>query len=123
MMSGKLDRRITIMRATESQSASGEPQIVWSILAGRWASVRPLSGSERWAAPQVIAQDQVEFQVRWSADILDLTPRDRIVYPALDVGDPLDEIPDTHIYELLAVNEVGRREGFKLIATRRTDTE
>ena len=123
MKAGSLDRRVTLMRKTETQSPSGEPIVAWGILAAsRAASVAPVSGSERSVAPQVVAQEQVEFRVRWSSDIADLTPRDRIVYPALDPEEPAAEIPDTHIYDLLAVHEIGRREGLRLIAYRRTDS-
>lgn len=122
MKAGSLDRRVTLMRKTETQSPSGEPVVAWTILATRAAGLSPVSGSERSVAPQVVAQEQVEFRVRWSTDIADLTPRDRIVYPALDPEEPAAEIPDTHIYDLLAVHEIGRREGFRLIAYRRTDS-
>jgi head-tail adaptor len=122
MKAGSLDRRVTLMRKSETQSPSGEPVVAWAILATRAASLAPVSGSERSVAPQVVAQEQVEFRVRWTNDIADLTPRDRIVYPALDPEEPSPEIPDTHIYDLLAVHEIGRREGLRLIAYRRTDS-
>jgi SPP1 family predicted phage head-tail adaptor len=121
---GILDRRVTLMRRTETQSPSGEPIVAWQALAGnRWASIGPVSGTERWATPQVAAQEQIEIRIRWSSDIADLSPRDRVVYPALDLDDPPDEIADTHIYDILALPEIGRREGFRIIATRRTDTQ
>jgi head-tail adaptor len=123
MIAGRLDRRVTLMRKTETQSASGEPQVTWGILAGdRAASVAPVSGTERFAAPQIQAQEQVEIRVRWSTDIADLSPRDRVIYPALDTDDPPDEIPDTRIYDILAATEIGRREGWRIIASRRSDS-
>lgn len=123
MRAGTLDRRITIMRQVATQSPSGEPQVTWEMLAGpRAAAIMPVSGNERWAAPQAVAQEQVEFRVRWSSDLADLSPRDRIVYPALDPDEPADTIPDVHIYEVLAVHEVGRREGYRLVTYRRADT-
>jgi len=124
MKAGALDRRVTLMRKTETQSPSGEPQVAWEVLAGpRAASVAPVSGTERFAAPQIQAQEQVEIRVRWSRDIADLSPLDRVIYPALDPTDPPDEIPDTHIYDILAATEIGRREGWRIIAARRTDTQ
>lgn len=124
MKAGTLDRRVTLMRKTETQSASGEPIVSWGVLAGpRAASITPVSGTERYQAPQIQAQEQVEIRIRWSQDIADLSPRDRVIYPALDPDDPPEEIADTHIYDILAAIEIGRREGWRIIATRRTDTQ
>ena len=59
--------------------------------------------------PQLVAKQQSEFQVRWSPDIADLSPLDRITYGG-------------SVYDIAAVHEIGRREGLRVIAVRRTDT-
>lgn len=116
MRAGNLDRRITLQRKVVTQSSTGQPIETWSSLTGnRWASVRPVDGDERFTAPQYAAKQQVEFRIRWSSDVADFTPLDRILYPA-DSSDP------TAIYDVLAVHELGRRDGFLIVTFRRSDT-
>ena len=81
----------------------------------------PASGDERFSQPQIAAKQVTEFGVRYSADIADLIPLDRIVYPSVPETSPTTPIPNTSIYDILEVHEVGRREGFKIIAARRAD--
>lgn len=120
MRAGRLDRRIRIERKSVSQSESGDPIETWSTLAERYASAGPVSGSERFSQPQILAEQQTEFQVRWSGDIADLSPQDRIVYP-IPAPDSPAVTPDASIYDIAAVHEIGRREGLRVIAVRRAD--
>jgi SPP1 family predicted phage head-tail adaptor len=108
---GRLDRRIAIQRKTVTQSPSGQPVETWATLATRWASVKPVSGDERFSDPQLAAKQQTEFEVRHAADVASLTPMDRIVLTATGA-----------VHDILAVHEIGRREGLKIIAVRRSDT-
>lgn len=110
MKAGPLDRRIRIERKTVSQDATGEEVETWQPLSTRFASVGPVRDSERFLADQFLARAQTQFEVRYGTDILDLNPLDRIVYPA--VADPAPH----QIYDILGVRELGRREGFRIIA-------
>ena len=65
--------------------------------------------------------EQVEFRIRWSANVADLSQRDRIVYPALADESPEDEPDNRNIYNILAIHEVGRREGLLIVTQRRSD--
>lgn len=117
-MQRRLDRRITIQRKTVNPSDSGEPVEIWSSLSdGRWATVSPLRGDERFNDAQYVAREQVELEIRWSQSVADLSPQDRIIFPAIDQP----AIPDTRVYDILAVHEIGRREGLRIIAVRRAD--
>lgn len=118
MKAGRLDRRITIQRKQVSQSDSGQPIETWSILVTVWASVGPLRGDEVFSAPQYVGKQQTEYRIRFSTDVADLTPLDRIVYPAINSGDP---VPERSVYNIFSVNEIGRREGFQIVAFRRAD--
>jgi head-tail adaptor len=118
MRAGRLDRHITIQRKSSSYSDTGEPIDTWSALAAdKPASVSPVRGEERFSGEQYIARQQTEFRVRWSSDLADLTPLDRIIYPSADAGDP----PTASIYDVMAVHEIGRREGLQIITARQTD--
>lgn len=122
MRAGPLDRRIDIQRRTVTESGSGFQVEAWTnIVSRRPASYRPLKGEERFVNPQVVASEQVEFKIRYGSSVADLTPLDRIIYPALSADSPPTEVPKTSVYEILAVNELGRRDGFSIIAQRRAD--
>jgi hypothetical protein len=81
-----------------------------------------VSGNEAFSTPQIGAKQQAEFHVRWSSTIADLTPLDRIVCPVVPVTSPETPVPDTSIYDIAAVHEIGRRRGLRIIAVRRADT-
>jgi len=116
LRAGLLDRRIVLQRNVYTLSSSGDKIDSWSTLSTRWASLNPLSGDERNAAQQWIAKEQVKFTVRWSADISDLSPLDRIIFPASDVSE--SPIPTRSTYDVMAVMEEGRQEGLIILAAR-----
>jgi head-tail adaptor len=122
MRAGRLDRLITIQRKTVTSTDSGDVVETWTTLVERRAAgYRPLRGEERFGGEQIVGTEQVEFRIRWSANVAELSQRDRIVYPALADESPEDE-PDTrNIYDVLAVNEIGRREGLTIVTQRRAD--
>src|SRR5262245_863768 len=123
MRYGRLDRKVTIQRKSITVDLSGQATETWADLAAnRWASVNPVSGDERFSTPEIGANQQVEFQVRWSSAIADLSPLDRIIYPPVPVTSPETPTPDTSVFDIAAVHEVGRRRALRIIATRRTDT-
>lgn len=122
MRAGYLDRLIDIQRKTSTASDSGESIDAWNNIASRRAAgYRSLRGDERFAAPQVVAEEQVEFKIRYSDNVADLSPLDRIIYPASSEASPEDDPDSRRIYNILAVPEVGRREGLRIIAVRRAD--
>lgn len=124
MRAGKLDRRITIQRKTTTLSASGEPVETWSVVGTTRmaAQMMPVRGEERLTAPpQLVGQEQIEFRMRWHSAVAELTPLDRVIHPALDEASPLNEPETRQIHDVLAVHEIGRREGLRIITQRRAD--
>jgi SPP1 family predicted phage head-tail adaptor len=121
MRYGRLDRRVDLQRKTITVSPSGAAVETWATLSTRWASVNSVNGDERFSAPQLVAKAQVEFLLRWSSDIADLSAQDRIVYPTVPETSPATPIPNGNIYDIADVAEIGRREGLKIIAVRRAD--
>lgn len=113
---GTLDRRIAIERNGTTLDIDGEPLETWTRIGKkRWARRYHLTGDERFASDQFIAREQVAYVVRWAADLADVNPKDRIVYPATD--DP----SDAEIYDVISVEEIGYREGLRLITARRAE--
>lgn len=125
MRGGRLDRFIAIQRKTVTQSESGETIEAWANLDGRRPSaVNPVKGDERFSAPEIAAKQQTQFTVRYSASLADLSPLDRIIYPAPDfTASPPEEIQEVNIYDVLSVIEVGRRESLRILTSRRADAQ
>lgn len=114
MRAGRLDRRIVLQRRTGALTTSGQPFDAWTTIATRWASVAPLSGKEGYSTPQIVATQMVQIEIRYSATTADLHPGDRVVFPSS--ADPSST--PTARYNILAVHEIGRREGQRLICER-----
>jgi head-tail adaptor len=121
MIGGRLDRLIDIQRKSESQSPSGEITEVWTSLSARYAQVRPIDGAERFSSDQLVARAQYSFTIRWSAAVADVSPLDRIVYPASAATSSPTDPRRNKIYDIFAVEEVGRNEGLRLLAAVRQD--
>lgn len=119
----RLDRRIDIERAIVVQSDSGEPVETWVPVAlQRSASVDPTRGTERVNSPQWAARQQVDIYIRYSSLVADVNPKDRIIYPARPDGiSPVPEPRPGEIYDIISVDEVGRREWLKIVASRQAD--
>jgi head-tail adaptor len=117
MKAGELDRRVVVQRFTSTSSPSGEQGQTWAAIGpARWASMNAVAGIERYGSAQLEASEQVEFHLRWAADLADLSPADRLIEPATAAVDPIAE---RSIYDVFAVLEIGRHEGLRVLATRR----
>lgn len=121
MRGGTLDRRIAIQRVTTTQSPSGEEIESWATLSTRPARYEPLQGDERFAADQFVARNQVAFTTRWSATVADVSPLDRIIYPARALDNSPTDPLKNKIYDIIAVQEVGRQEALRIITAVRQD--
>lgn len=111
MKSGKLDRRITIQVRTVVTDALGGETETWADEFPVWAERETQSATERFVTVQKVADVNTLFRIRWVENI------------ANDVG------PKTHrltyrgrVYEILAVVEIGRREGMWIGCASRADT-
>lgn len=121
MRAGRLDRKITIQRKAVTLSATGAQIETWSAIKHRYsASVGELKGDERFVDPQWLAKEKVVFRIRWSQAIATLNPQDRVLYPPPADQDEQNPAFNT-IYEVMAVHEIGRREGLQIKAARRAD--
>ena len=109
MDAGRLDRRIVIQRATTSADAFNQPLETFAALATVWAAAVPVSDGERMKAGQTLAGKMTRFTIRYSSEVADVDPRDRIVF-------------DGRTYDIAGVKELGRREGLEITATARAET-
>ena len=120
MRAGTLDRKVTIQRVQRTQSPSGDVQESWQTIASnRWAQIKPISGSEQLGGEQLRAQHQVDIRLRWSSDIADISPLDRIVFPASAATD--SPSMSSAFYDILWINELKRHDELQVIAIHRSD--
>jgi SPP1 family predicted phage head-tail adaptor len=90
---GQLDRRITIRRFSVVPNEFNEPVEIWADLATVWAKRTDASATESYRAQEVGAQISARFVIRYSTQVADVNPRDRIAfrsreYNIIRVGEP-----------------------------------
>lgn len=99
---GHMDRRIELQTSTESVNTYGERADSWATFATVWAAIVYKGGSEKVSGDQVSATNKVEFRIRYSSTTNRVLASDRVLY-------------NSQYYQILAVEEIGRREGLTLI--------
>ena len=106
MKFGRMDSRITMQRATEVIDDYGQRQFTWTTLATVWADViyRDGSGQESLASLQITSKQPVHFVIRYGSGWADVNPKDRVSY-------------NSKLYNIEAVQEIGRNEGLRLTCT------
>lgn len=108
MEAGKLDRRITILRAVNTGNAFNEPVASWEPLATVWASKEDIRDGERIRAQTISADITTRFQIRHSTVVADVNAKDRVLC-------------EGKTYDIFSVKEIGQRVGFEITATARAD--
>lgn len=104
------DRLITIERATVTQDdpGSGENVETWGTLAQVYAGKHDVSDRERLAASEMQAELTTRFRILFSHTVADVNPKDRVIF-------------EGRTYNIVAVREIGRREGLEISASARAD--
>jgi SPP1 family predicted phage head-tail adaptor len=108
MLAGRLDRRISILRATPAADEFNEQVETWGTLAVVWAHATPVMDAERQRAGETLASKSYRFTIRYSSQVADVDPRDRVTF-------------DGRTYDVQGVKEIGRREGLEITATARAE--
>lgn len=108
MQAGRLDRRVTLQRATLGVDAFNETTEAWADLATLWAEAAPVSDRERFVAAEIAAEITHRFRIRRAAAWADLGPADRLLF-------------EGRTYDIRAVKEIGRGEGLEITAAARAE--
>lgn len=108
MDSGALDRSLILRKRAVANNALGEPVETFTDLATVRASKTDIGDAEKVRAQQVGAEVTTRFQIRWSVNWSDLNAKDRVSC-------------DLREYEVVAVKEIGRREGLEITACARPE--
>lgn len=97
---GKLDRRVTIERKTETRSATGAVIETWATWRTVFMGKRDITGTERLRADQELAAETTI----WDSHYID----------GLRTDDRLNAEGKT--YDIVGIREVGRRAGHEITA-------
>jgi SPP1 family predicted phage head-tail adaptor len=106
---GDLDVRITIRRATTAANAFNELIETWGDLVTVWAKRIDASAAESYRAQEVGAEITTRFIIRWSSDVDDVNPKDRVAFAGRE-------------YNITAVRNVGRNEWREIDAVARAES-
>lgn len=88
--------------------AAGALIPTWTAVATVWASYQPVKDGERLAGGQVTASITARFQIRWSTTVSGVDERHRVLF-------------DGRVFDVVAVKEIGRRQGIEISATARAE--
>ena len=105
---GDLDRRITIQRTTTTLNDFNEPIETWTNYVTISAKCSDPSSAERYRAQEVGAEIDMRFTIRWSPDVRDVNPRDRVLF-------------DGREYNITGVRNIGRLQWREIVAVARAD--
>ena len=95
IMTGRLDRRVTIRTPTVTRDSVGGVLKTYADLATVWAWALPIAGTKLFEAAQFIDGAQIRFQLRYRTDF---TKDAKIVHKG-------------RTYDILRIDEIGRQEG------------
>lgn len=107
--SGQLTQRITLQQRASGVDVLGQASGAWQTVAEVWARARPLRSRELFLAGAIQNLSDVEFTIRWRADI---TSHMRVLWRAQPyeiTGEPIDVDGQQQWLEILATS--GLRDG------------
>lgn len=80
LAAGKMDRRVTLERFSETRDEMNEPVMTWAPLATVWASYEPIRDGEKFRAGETAAGLSARFIIRYSSQVADVGPKDRLIF-------------------------------------------
>lgn len=108
LAAGKLDRRITLRRATITKDDYNNDVETWGDICTVWAGYEPVSDGEKFRAGERASEISARFKIRYSSQVADLSPKDQLVFQG-------------RTYAITRVKELERRVGLEITAVGRDD--
>ena len=69
LAAGRLNKRVTLQRATAARDGHGQPIETWSNAAVVWAAIEPIRGREYFAAQQFATEVTHRLRIRYRSDV------------------------------------------------------
>jgi len=95
MRAGALQYLIEIQQQIEANNEFGEPIVTWQKMANRYASIRPIRGTERYISLEKHAEVTHEIEIRYLADSR-FSPKCRIKFR-------------DRIFDIISILNIGER--------------
>lgn len=99
MRAGRLDRRISLQTATDTQDSYGQAVSVWATTYTVWADVWPLPYTEQVEGDRKTEGTMFKIRIRYQSGVI---PTMRVVY-------------GSSYYDIVSINEGNRQEYLDLI--------
>lgn len=99
MRAGRLDKRFVIESASLAQDSYGAENPSWSTFATVWGAFMPLPGTEQYTADRKTEDVPIRIKMRY--------------YPNVTID--MRVLHNSKYYDIISINELGRREGYELI--------
>ena len=81
MRAGRMRSRVALQVLDDGQGADGSPVQTWTTIATLWASVTPVTGSERFVSAQTLASASHVVETRYqSALVPSMNPTARLLF-------------------------------------------
>lgn len=106
LAAGRLDRRVAVQQRDAGQDAAGQPLQTWSTVLTCWAAIEPLSTREFFGSQAM--QSDVTHRI---------TVRHHQVFADPRAAAALRIVYQGRIFNLQVPHEIGRREGFRILAS------
>ncbi len=111
---GARDRVITFQRRVTTRDAANALVETWPFYATARAAMTPLSDAERVRAQEVAASMTTRWVTNWTPTLALVDQRDRIEFT--------DSGGTTRTHDIVAVKEIGRRQGLEFTTNARAET-
>lgn len=108
MLSGKMDRRISLEKPILGKDSRGQARYTYGTPITLWAQIKPVSDGEKYGSGDVKAYATHRFWIRYHIAVADLDPRWKLTY-------------DGVVYDISGVKEIGRQEALEISAIRRAE--
>lgn len=108
MDAGKLDRRVTLERFTETRDELNNPILGWAVLTRVWGAKTDVSDTERYRSSEIGTTLTTRFVIRWSNKVKDVNSRDRLTC-------------EGEVFNIIGVKEIGRRQHLEITASSQSD--
>jgi SPP1 family predicted phage head-tail adaptor len=102
MLSSQLNKRITIEKGTIGVNAVGSPSLSWTAYSTIWAKVYVSSGDTKMEVDGELLTYRTEFTIRYNNSTKQINNKYRVNY-------------NNEIYKIMQIQEIGIKEGFKLV--------
>jgi SPP1 family predicted phage head-tail adaptor len=81
MNAGRLQHRIDVEEAVETQDGDGDPVVAWSSLGTVWGAVAPVRGREsHYAGDQTLAETDTRITLRYGPLTKQISAKHRLVH-------------------------------------------